>query len=139
VIPTIDGQSIERFTQARDHIRSINFETLPFVGFDKFRREQFRYSLEHVDPPAQLYFWEGAGSDSQQLLNAQLSASFGGTVSPTVDGFQMATLLAQATIRNSLKLTASVIGGGVLGIDMAGVSPSWGRAPYLGRSYRIVG
>jgi len=84
-------------------------------GWDKFLEAEFLYERRHVEPPAQLYF---LGRD-WQILNSAISVSFGGTVSPVADGVQMATMLAQATVDNTLGLDALVVGGGVLGVDTA--------------------
>jgi DNA processing protein len=75
--------------------------------FDKLDRP---YELGHVDPPQTLFF---RGRDSQ-VLNADFTVGFGGTVSPTTDGAQLTTCLAQVAGSEG----AVVISGGVYGVDM---------------------
>jgi predicted Rossmann fold nucleotide-binding protein DprA/Smf involved in DNA uptake len=81
-------------------------------GVRKWDKSKFSYAKEHVCPPKQIFV---LGRD-WQVLNEEYSISFGGTVSPTADGFQLAELLAQEVVS---KFSAIVIGGGVIGIDTA--------------------
>ncbi len=111
-VKKIAFEKIGRFHRVRDHIKDIDFATIAFDGFDKFTKQSFRYERRHVDPPDCIWF-RSSGPD-WSVLNAPLSVSFGGTVSASADGIQMAILLAQATIRNK----GIVMGGGVLGVDM---------------------
>lgn len=105
---------VSRFVALRDRLcdTAFNVADAPFPGWDKFKRAAFDYALYHVEPPEHLFVL----GRNWQVLNAPVSISFGGTVSPTADGFQLCELLAQQAV---LRHGAIVIGGGVLGVDMA--------------------
>jgi len=110
----IKAESVQRFVELRERLSSAEFKiaSFPFRGWDKFKKNGFKYTLQHVKPPRNL-FWTGA---DWQVLNTQTTVSFGGTVSPTADGFQLSELLAQRAVDHH---GAVVVSGGVIGIDMA--------------------
>jgi hypothetical protein len=54
-----------------------------------------------------------------RTLNASLSVSFGGTLSPCTDAYQLSILLAQTVIENADARDAIVVSGGGRGVDMA--------------------
>jgi DNA processing protein len=110
----LDAGDVPRFVTLRDRLRDpgFNIADTPFRGWDKFKNTEFTYTSYHVEPPEHLFLL-GRGIE---ILNAMVSISFGGTVSPTADGFQLSELLAQQAV---LQHGATVIGGGVIGVDMA--------------------
>lgn len=110
----LGAADVSRFVTLRDRLSdtAFNMADTPFLGWDKFKRTDFKYTLYHVEPPKHLFLI----GRSWQVLNAAVSISFGGTVSPTADGFRLSELLAQQVV---LRHRAIVIGGGVTGVDMA--------------------
>ena len=84
---------------------------------NKFNGEPFDYNLEHVAPPEQIHVI-GRG---WRILNEPTSISFGGTVSPTADGFQLAELLAQEAVLKAGALVVSGVGWG----KPAGIAFVW--------------
>lgn len=110
----LSAGDVSRLVTLRNRLSDIafNLAETPFLGWDKFERTRFEYKLFHVEPPEHLFLV----GRSWQVLNAPLSISFGGTVSPTADGFQLSELLAQQSV---LRHGAIVIAGGVIGVDMA--------------------
>ncbi|MBI3246779.1 MAG: DNA-processing protein DprA [Deltaproteobacteria bacterium] len=110
----LSAGDVSRFVTLRDRLSdpAFNMADTPFLGWDKFREIEFEYALYHVKPPEHLFL----RGRSWQILNATVSISFGGTVSPTADGFQLSELLAQQAV---LGHRAVVGGGGVIGVDMA--------------------
>lgn len=108
------AECVSRFVTLRNRLVNSAFkiEDTPFLGWDKFTETNFKYVLYHVEPPEHLFLL----GRSWQILNAKMSISFGGTVSPTADGFQLSELLAQQAV---LQHGAIVISGGVIGVDMA--------------------
>jgi DNA processing protein len=104
---------VRRFIALNDRLVGLAFDrsSIPFDGWDKFKRRTFRYNSSHIAPPQRLFV---RGSD-WKVLNASVLVAFGGTVSPTADGFQLAELLAQHAVDNG----AVVVAGGVIGVDMA--------------------
>lgn len=116
--PTVWGVSciyandLTRFVDLRSRLARIDLASVPRHGIDKFEKTQLTYTLDHVAPPERLF----AIGRNWRILNCQVAVSFGGTVSPTADGFQLAELLAQDAVLNS---NAVIVSGGVIGIDMA--------------------
>lgn len=110
----IDARDVRRFAALSNRLDdpAFNITAVPFRGWDKFKKAEIDYSLYHVAPPQHLFL---LGEDAE-ILNVKVSVSFGGTVSPTADGFQLSELLAQIAVQGH---GAIVIGGGVIGVDMA--------------------
>lgn len=112
----LSSKQIERFARLSSYLHQVDFLSIPFKGFDKYRREEFQYEIHDVAPPEHLYFY---GSDFN-ILNAELSVAFGGTVSPNEEAFRLAQHLASLTIKlRGTNRDAIVVSGGAFGIDMA--------------------
>jgi predicted Rossmann fold nucleotide-binding protein DprA/Smf involved in DNA uptake len=122
---------IQRFKDLQTWLDHPDFTigSFPFLIKDKKRGIELKYTTAHVKHPERLY-WAGAG---WEILNEQKSVSFGGTVSPTTDGFQLAELLAQQAVAG---FGALVVGGGVTGIDMAA---HLGALDQAGRTVAVLG
>lgn len=110
----LSAGDLSRFVTLRNRLSdaTFNITDTPFLGWDKFSQAEFEYTLYHVEPPEHLFVF----GSSWQVLNTAVSISFGGTVSPTADGFQLSELLAQQAV---LLHGAIVVCGGVIGVDMA--------------------
>ncbi len=95
--------------------KTLKLSLSDYDGYNKFSKEKFVFQKNHIAPPEQVYFL----GKNWKILNAPIAVGFGGTVSPTNDGFKMAILLAQQTIKNEMKQKAFIVSGGVIGIDTA--------------------
>ena len=111
----IDTNKIPRFIELRNYLGTIRLNALDILRFDKSDESKLAYQPEDLYPPESLQF---VGRD-WRIINSRISVSFGGTLSPTADGFQMAILLAQAVVHNKLEFEALVVSGGGRGVDMA--------------------
>jgi DNA-binding NtrC family response regulator len=98
--------------------------------------------------PKDLYLNEGSTSQASLETNVSMPAPSLGTLDQQLKDLERTRILETLARNQNNKMKT----GRELGMPLStlwrklkayqeegGVSPSWGRAPYLGRSYRIVG
>lgn len=110
----VEAKEVTRFVRLDARLSSpqFNIRDLGVPGGRNSKETPIEYKLKHVVPPECLFVM----GRNWRILNTRVTLSFGGTVSPTADGFQLAELLAQRAV---VEHEALVIGGGVIGVDMA--------------------
>lgn len=112
----VSTQAVSRLVAISDLLSRKDFSRVPFDGFNKHKKEKFRYSVNEVALPEYMYYY---GADPG-ILNGDLTIAFGGTVSPVEEGFKLAQYLACLTVKLlTNKREVIVVSGGAFGIDMA--------------------
>jgi len=110
----LKAEDVSRFKILHSYLSNgtFNISETPFSGWNKFEKKSFNYGMYHIEPPEYL----NAIGHNWHIINSPICIAFGGTLSPTSDGFQLTELLAQQSV---LGHGAIVIAGSAFGVDTA--------------------